>query len=245
MYYYTVQGINFEALSNDQQKEKMGNWLGFLKSVSDESELLITLTRKPIPLTIHGKKTERNVEQINIQCNEGISGILEAFYYDGSFEDGIPEQPFVDEKPNMIRREDGGLSKVYTLYDMPAHLPWGWAHTLISACSELRMWINPIEKEKAMSMMSKKRAILASSLTNRRSAQEHDAAVEITNQLIDNETRVFDMSMVCVVNGENKKELDDRCKAFERAARASGAQFDATPYKQGQLYYGESIRQRC
>ena len=238
MYHYTVDGINFASLPNEKQELKMDEWQSVLLSVPDECEMSIMLSRKPIPLTIGGKNAVRQIEQISIGATESISGILEAENFDATFEDGMPELDLEKEALSYLRRS-GGFSKVYVLYDMPANLSWGWIHDIFGACDQVRMWTNPIERDAALKMLTKKRAMLSSSSSDRRSAVELEHAIEIERLIVDGSTRLFNLSMVCVVNGENRKGLKKKCKIFERAMRVTGASFDDVTGKQGASYYGE------
>ena len=239
MYCYTVDGINFESLPPEKQEEKMGEWLDLLRSLPEDCELLVSFSRKPIPLTIDGKNTSRLIEQVSIGTTEPISGILEALNFDATLEESMPEIDVYDESFGCLKRENG-LSKIYVLYDMPAKLPWGWIRSIFGSCHHVKMWVKSIEKDAALKMMFKKQAILASSAnSNHRAMTEYTNAVNTEAGLIDGATRLFEMSMVCVVNADNRKDLKERCKAFERAARMSSASFDAVKGKQGAAYHGE------
>ena len=66
MYCYTVDGINFDSLPIEKQKEKMGEWQDLLRSLPEDCEMTITFSRRPIPLTIEGKNAIRQVEQVSI-----------------------------------------------------------------------------------------------------------------------------------------------------------------------------------
>ena len=145
---------------------------------------------------------------------------------------------FEGETLGCLKRSNG-LSRVYVLYDMPAKLPWGWIHKIFDSCNEVRLWTNPIEKDMALRKLTKKQAILATSKSDRRSMMEYEHAVNVEAKIIDGATRLFDLSVVCVVNGENRKDLKEQCKNFERAMRVWGASFDAIKGKQGASYYGE------
>ncbi len=239
MYCYTVDGINFGSLPPEQQEEKMGEWLDLLRSLPEDCELSVSFSRKPIPLTIDGKNTSRLIEQVSIGTTEPISGILEALNFDVSLEESMPEIDMSSESFGCIKRENG-LSKIYVLYDMPAKLPWGWIRSIFGACHHVKMWVKPIEKDAALKMMSKKQAILASSAnSNHRAMTEYTNAANTETSLIDGATRLFEMSMVCVVNGDSRKDLKERCKLFERSARMSSVSFDAVKGQQGAAYHGE------
>ena len=239
MYCYTVDGINFDSLPADKQKEKMGEWQDLLRSLPEDCEMTVTFSRKPIQLTIEGKNAIRQIEQVSIGATESISGILEALNYEATFEEHIPEMDFEGESSGYLKRSNG-LSKVYVLYDMPAKLSWGWIHGIFGSCDEIRLWTKPIDKDIALRMLSKKQAMSATvAKSDRRALMEYEHAVNVEAKIIDGATRLFDLSLVCVVNGENRKDLKEQCKTFERDMRVSGASFDAIKGKQGATYYGE------
>ena len=238
MYCYTVDGINFDSLPQEKQELKMGEWLNVLRSLPEDCEISIMFSRKPIPLIIEGKNAIRQIEQVSIGTTESISGILESQNYDATFEDSMPELDIEGETTRYLKRSNG-LSKVYVLYDLPATMSWGWIHSIFGACDQLRMWAIPVERDAALKMLTKKRAMLASASSDRRSMVELEHAVNLEQELIDGTTKLFNMSLVCVVNGENRKDLKEQCKTFERTARVTGVSFEATKGKQGAAYYGE------
>lgn len=239
MYCYTVDGINFNSMPEEKQKEKMGEWTDLLRSLPEDCEMTIMFSRKPIPLTIDGKSAIRQIEQVSVRTTEPISGILEALNYDATLEDRMPDMDLESETLGYLKRSNG-LSKVYVLYDMPARLPWGWAHTIFGSCDQVKLWTKPVEKDAALKRLGKKQAMLSSaSGSDRRAAREYEHAIKIEAEIIDGNTRLFELSMICVVNGENRKDLKKQCKVFERAMRISGASFDAVKGKQGAAYYGE------
>ena len=216
----------------------MGEWLNVLRSLPEDCEISIMFSRKPIPLIIEGKNAIRQIEQVSIGTTESISGILESQNYDATFENSMPELDIEGETTRYLKRSNG-LSKVYVLYDLPATMSWGWIHSIFGACDQLRMWAIPVERNAALKMLTKKRAMLASASSDRRSMVELEHAVNLEQELIDGTTKLFNMSLVCVVNGENRKDLKEQCKTFERTARVTGVSFEATKGKQGAAYYGE------
>ena len=189
-------------------------------------------------MTIEGKNTIRLVDQISIGTTDPISGILAAENFDATLEDGMPELDLESETLSYLKRPNG-LSKVYVLYDMPVNLSWGWIHDIFGACDQVRMWTKPIEKDAALKMLTKKQAMLRNASSDRRSMTELQHAVDLQQELVDGTTKLFDLSVVCVVNGENRKDLKEQCKIFERYMRVTSSSFDAVRGKQGAAYYGE------
>ena len=49
MYYYTVDGINFESLPDEKQILKLGEWLNVLSSLPEDCEMSLMFSRKPVP----------------------------------------------------------------------------------------------------------------------------------------------------------------------------------------------------
>ena len=238
IYYYTVDGVNFDSLPRDKQEQKLGEWRNVLLSISEECEMSLMFSRKPVPLTIDGQNAIRLVEQISIGATESISRILDAENFDATLEDQMPELDIEGETASYLKRSNG-ISKVYSLYDMPANLSWGWIHDIFGACDQVRLWTKPIDRDVALKMLLKKKVMLKSSSTDRRSAVELEHATDIEREIIDGGTRLFDLSIVCVVNGENVSDLKEQCKIFERFMRVTGASFDAVKGRQGASYYGE------
>ena len=238
IYCYTVDGINFDSLPREKQELKMGEWSDVMRSIPDECEMSLTFSRKPIPLTIEGKNAIRFVEQVSVGTTEPISGVLESQNFDVTLEDSMPELDLEKETLSHLKRPNG-LSKVYVLYDMPANLPEGWIHYIFGACDQVKLWTQPIERDAGLKMLTKKKIMLANSTGDQRAMNELQHAREVEQEIIDGSTRLFTLSVICVVNGENKKDLKERCKAFERSMRVTGASFDAVRGKQGAAYYGE------
>ena len=238
LYCYTVDGVNFESLPDDKQQQKLGEWQSVMLSIPEGCEVSLMFSRKPLPLTIDGQSAIRLVEQVSISTTEPISRILDAANFDATMENGLPELDVEGETSAYLKRSNG-ISKVYVLYDMPANLSWGWIHDIFGACDQVRMWTKPIDRDTAMKTLSKKKAMLSSSVNDRRSRIEYQHAVDIEADLIDGKTRLFNFSIVCVVGGENQKHLKERCKEFERYMRVTGASFDAVKGRQGAAYYGE------
>lgn len=238
-YFYTIDASNFHSLPEEKQRQKIGNFFDLLRSL--EKQVRITFTRKAVPLLVAGKTEERHVLQVLVASHEPLTGMLDHLLYEYTVDYEHPRITFECEKLGYLIYPEGYL-RCLSLYDVPAQLRWAWVHEVFACCGQIDVWIGPIEKEKALNTMRKKRSMLAKRAeTDRRAAEEFRQVVSIEERLHKDVDKLYRFGMTAMVYGKTLKALNTNTKEFKKNLRVIGGSFDATLSRQGMLYYGRWI----
>ena len=238
-YFYTVDSANFHSLPEDKQKQKMGGFLDLLRSI--EKPIRITFTRKAVPLMIDGKSEIRQVLQVLIASREPLTGILDNLMYEYTVDDVHTRIQFSKERLGHLEYSEGFV-KCMTLYDVPSQLRWAWVHNVFSACSQIDVWVDPLEKEKSTNILRRKRSMLMKRAeTDKQTAVEFANAETVEDMLNQDIGKMYRFGMTVMVYGRTLKDLNRNTREFHKHVRITGGRFDATMSRQGSMYYGKWV----
>ena len=238
-YFYTVDPSNFHSLPDEKQKQKIGEFLDMLRSL--EKIIRITFTRKAVPLMVDGKSKARQVLQILIASKEPLTGIFDDLMYEYTVDDTHARIQFTKERLGSLEYAQGHV-KCLTLYDLPSQLGWTWVHNIFTMCEQIDIWIEPLERERSMNMLRRKRSMLMKrAVTDRVAASEYADAETVENMLNQDIGKMYRFGMNVMLHGKTLKDLSVAVKEFRRHTRVAGGKFDATLSRQGSMYYGSWI----
>ena len=238
-YFYTIDATNFHSLSKEKQEQKLGNFFDLLRSL--EKQIRITFARKTVPLLIAGKPEERHILQVLVASNEPLTGILDSLLYEYTVDIEHPRIKFTKEKLGYLEYPEGHV-RCLSLYDVPAQLRWAWVHEVFATCGQIDVWIDPVEKEKALTTMRRKRSMLMNRVEKNKQAAEEFRQVEGTMERLHKDMdKLYKFGMVAMVYGKTLKDLRANTRAFKKNLRVIGGKFDATISRQGMMYHGKWI----
>ncbi len=136
----------------------------------------------------------------------------------------------------------GGFVRCMVLYDVPSQLQWAWVHGVFSACNQIDVWVDPLEREQSLNLLRQKRSMLFKrSQTDRRAADEYAKAESVEDMLNNGVGKMYRFGMTVMLYGKTLKELNANTKEFFRHTRITGGKFDATMSRQGSLYHGRWV----
>ena len=238
-YFYTVDSSNFHSLPEEKQKQKMGEFLDLLRSI--EKPMRITFTRKAVPLMIGGKSEIRQVLQVLVAAKEPLTRILDKLMYEYTVDDVHTRIRFSKEKLGHLEYSEGFV-RCMALYDVPSQLKWAWVHGVFSACNQIDVWVDPLEKEQSVITLMRKRSMLMKrAQTDKQAAAEYANAEAVEDMMNQDIGKMYRIGMTVMLYGKTLKELNQNAKEFRKHVRITGGRFDATLSRQASLYYGKWV----
>ena len=257
---YSIIPTNFVNLSETNQAEKLGKFFDILRIIQDKVK--ITLSRRGIAVTVEGQQVIMPVMQAHLESNEPLGDMLERLkleYVENSkpsyhriiqeYLNKLEIQTIHDYKkdadnlafPDMASK----YAKCFTLYAMPATLPYAWINNIFSSCSEVQMWIRPIPHEESITKMTRyKDLIYEDSKNNRESAEKYKRADDVMMSLRRKETGLYECVINCMVTESDKTLLNDSVKKFKKDIKLHGGSFADVSAKQAAMLvegYGKKI----
>ena len=156
-YSYSIIPTNFINLSEESQVQRLGQFFDILNVIDDR--IKITMSRRIIPITVEGQIQNMPVMQVHVESHAPLADTLEQNRLE-YISDIIPPQfriikeyfsvlEIVEVEPedNEVKLVTGEklYSKTFTLDGIPETLPYAWITKIFGICSQIQMWINPLD----------------------------------------------------------------------------------------------------
>ena len=242
---YSIIPTNFINLSEESQVQKLGQFFDILNVIDDR--IKITMSRRIIPITVEGQIQQMPVMQVHIESHVPLADTLEQNRIE--FIPGVkpPEFRIKKEHYSMMELElvsekeeysQKLYSKTFTLDGIPATLPYAWITRIFDICSQVQIWINPLEKDEAITRMVRFKDIIYDDAKNNRITSDlFKRADDIENSLRRDTTRLYEVIVNCTVIGDNRKSLKENTKTFKKHIKRYGGHFGAVSSKQAAMLY--------
>ena len=242
---YSIIPTNFINLSEESQVQKLGQFFDILNVIDDR--IKITMSRRIIPITVEGQIRQMPVMQVHIESHvpladtleqnriEYISGVKPPKFRIKKEHYSMMELELVSEKEEDSQKL---YSKTFTLDGIPATLPYAWITRIFDICSQVQIWINPLEKDEAITRMVRFKDIIYDDAKNNRITSElFQRADDIENSLRRDTTRLYEVIVNCTIIGNDRKSLKENTKIFKKHVKRYGGHFGAVSAKQAAMLF--------
>ena len=251
-YSYSIIPTNFINLSEEAQVQKMGQFFDILKVIGDK--IKITMSRRIVPVTVEGHVQDMPVMQVHLESHSPLADTLEQNHFE--YLSGVRPPKFqirkehfammeLDLMPDVENNNETSIqqgepikyfSNTFTLDSLPASLPYAWITKVFSICSQVQIWINPVEKETAITRMIRfKDIIYDEAQTNRQTAELLKRADNVEDSLRNDMTQLYEVIVNCTVVGDTRRSLKENSKLFKKHIKSFGGHFSAVSSKQSAM----------
>jgi len=243
-YSYGIIPTNFVNLSPENQTKKIGQFLDILRVIEDR--IKITISKKMMNIIIEGQPRAMPVMQVHLESMEPLSDTLEQIkleYIAGQrppnlrikkeFFNGLELVETNSDSDNTITESDAIHAKCYCLYQLPATRYASWIVSIFSTCSQVQIWMNPVDEKDAVVRLNRFKSVIAEdSKINYNSKNLHDKA-DATLKLLDRqETGLYECTINCTVAATDKKKLKEAKTKFKETTKREKGSFTVVPAKQ-------------
>ena len=242
---YSIIPTNFINLSEESQVQKLGQFFDILNVIEDR--IKITMSRRIIPITVEGQIQQMPVMQVHIESHVPLADTLEQNRIEHISGVKPPKFRIKKEHYSMMELElvsgeeehsQELYSKTFTLDGIPATLPYAWITKIFDICSQVQIWINPLEKDEAITRMVRFKDIIYDDAKNNRITSElFKRADDIENSLRRDATRLYEVIVNCTVIGNDRKSLKENTKTFKKHIKMYGGHFGAVSSKQAAMLF--------
>jgi len=174
---YSIIPTNFANLSNTNQNERLSKFFDILRVI--QSKIKITMSRSMMPIIVEEQTITMPVMQVHLESNEPLSDLLERLKLEYVENSRSPKYKIIKEYLNKLEISiidnntpdqsdkiveytvDSFFAKCFTLYSVPASLPYAWINHIFSICSEVQMWIRPIPHDESVTKMTKSEKVIS------------------------------------------------------------------------------------
>ncbi len=259
-YSYSIIPTNFVNLSEENQTQKMGQFFDILRVIEDR--IKITMSRRMVPITVEGQTVDMPVMQIHLESHQPLSDVLDQIKVEYISGDRPPKSQIVRE--NLSNMEiiqtvhenndnefvennynNSIFAQCFSLYNLPATLPYAWITNIFGLCSQVQIMINPVAKDEAITRMVRfKNIIYEDSKKDRSTAELYKRADDTENSLRRDDTGLYECVINCMVTAQNKKQLHDNSKLFKKQVKRYGGSFGVVSAKQAAMLiegYGKKL----
>lgn len=208
-YSYSITPTNFMILSDEKQQRKLDDFFSLLRML--DKEIMITLERVPITVQYKGKDTKMNVLQILIDSKDPLDDILEKIGYSFTIDEKHENLNITNENVRMFSVSDKKqeyFGRAYTLYKNPSTLPPAWIHSVFSTLHMIRIHINPIKPDKAMSKVNTKEFAYIGNKSQKANIQKTISDIlQLKRDLELGNNMIFDVTVNGFIFAETKQEI--------------------------------------
>lgn len=246
-YSYAIIPTNFVNLSPENQAKKIGQFLDILRVIEDR--IKITISKKMMNIIIEGQPRAMPVMQVHLESMEPLSDTLEQIkleYIAGErppnlrikkeFFNGMELVEISSDPDDIITESQIIHAKCYCLYQLPATRYASWIVSIFSACSQVQIWMNPVDEKDAAIRLNRFKSVIAEdSQINHNSKKLHDKA-DATLKLLDRqETGLYECTINCTVAATDKKKLKEAENRFKETTKREKGSFTVVPAKQAAI----------
>ena len=153
-YSYSIIPTNFVNLSEENQMQKIGQFNDILRVIEDR--IKITMSRRIVPITVEGQITEMPVMQVHLESHQPLGDILDQIKLEYISGDRPPENKIIKENLSSLKIQENNITnfaQCFTLYGLPASLPYAWITNIFQLCSQVQILINPVSKDESITRM--------------------------------------------------------------------------------------------
>ena len=246
---YSIIPTNFANLSETNQNERLGKFFDILRVIQDK--IKITMSRKMMSIIVEGQQIMMPVMQVHLESNEPIGDMLERLKLEYIENNKPPQHKIIREYLNRLEIQtvddfenlessnvpsEAQFAKCFTLYSVPATLPYAWINHIFSICTQVDMWIRPIPHDESVTKMARfKDLIYEDSKHSRESSEKYQRADNVMVSLRRKETGLYECTINCIILEHDKKTLDDSVKLFKKNIKLHGGSFSAVLAKQASI----------
>lgn len=242
---YSIIPTNFANLSETSQNELLSKFFDVLRVIQDK--IKITMSRKMMAILVEGKQIMMPVMQVHLESKEPLSDFFEQIKLEYTENSRPPQHKIIKEFRNRLEIQtldeniepgntESFLVKCFTLYSVPATLPYAWINNIFSICSEVQMWIYPIPEEIAKTRMVRfKDLIYEDSKKNHESSEKYKKADSLLDLLRRKETGLYECAINCMLVDKEKKSLNESVKYFKKNLKLHGGSFALVGAKQAAI----------
>ena len=208
------------------------------------------MSRRIIPITVEGQIQDMPVMQVHVESHIPIADTLEQNRLEYISGVNPPQFRILKEHFSMLEIVDIEstdddvklvtgeklFSKTFTLDGIPATLPYAWITRIFGICSQIQMWINPLDKDEAITRMVRFKNIIYDDAKNNRITSElYKRADDTENSIRKDSTRLYEVIVNCTVVGDTRKSLKENVKTFKKHLKRYGGHFSAVSAKQAAM----------
>jgi len=237
----------------------MGQFFDILRVIEDR--IKITMSRRMVTITVEGQTVNMPVMQVHLESHQPLSDVLDQIKLEYISGDRPPKTRIVRENLNnmeiipsihendesIIENENNNsiFSQCFSLYGLPASLPYAWITNIFQLCSQIQILINPISKDEAITRMVRfKNIIYEDSKKDRSTAELYKRSDDTENSLRRDDTGLYECIINCMVTATDKKILYENSKLFKKQVKRYGGSFTVVSAKQAAMLiegYGKKL----
>ncbi len=258
-YSYSIIPTNFVNLSEENQAQKMGQFFDILRVIEDRIKIITS--RRMVPITVEGQTVDMPVMQVHLESHQPLSDILDQIKIEYISGDRPPKTKIVRENLNsmeIVQSSENNdnefvensynnsiFAQCFSLYGLPATLPYAWITNIFGLCSQVQIMINPVPKDEAITRMVRfKNIIYEDSKKDRATAELYKRADDTENSLRRDDTGLYECVINCMVTAPDKKTLHANSKLFKKQVKRHGGSFATVSAKQAAMLiegYGKKL----
>ena len=203
-------------------------------------------------VTVEGKQQDMPIMQVHLESHKLLDDSLDEIRLEYVPEQRPPKFHIKKEHMGVMELESINsendpviFAKTFSLYGIPAQLPYAWIYNVFSVCSQVQMWIKPVPKDEAITRMVRfKNIIYEDSKSDRMTAELYKRADETEHNIKQEETGLYECIVNCTVAADTRKKLNENIKLFRKGLRKHGGSFASVLAKQATAFqegYGKKI----
>lgn len=210
---YQVSGINYRALSAEDQREQEEAFLGVLRSLDKPVEI----TRAPMGGTLYDG-TEYSQYMVYFTSEQDLEGPLRQAGYSPLRWDKPFTHRVKEEYEDHLEIDDGSRVRVYNVHTFRHELN-ETAWTVRLPVHETITRIKPMDPSKARSNLNKFINVGVSRMNDATVAADVQEAIDLRTSVTNDETGMVEVSVHVLQYGLDAAGLREECSAMERACR--------------------------
>lgn len=210
---YQVNGINYKALSPEDQREQEDRFHDLLRSLDKPVEIV----RAPQADTLYDGTICRQ-DLIYFTSEQDLGGALHAANYSPVRLDRPFRHTVKQEYEDHLELDDGSRIRVYAVYNLRHNLnETAWVNRL--PVHETITRITPLDPNKSRSELTKFINVGVSRTGDPTVSMDVDEAIKLRTAIMNDETGMVEMSVHVIQYGLDPASLKEECSAMERACR--------------------------
>jgi hypothetical protein len=218
-YSYSIIPTNFVNISEENQAQKLGQFNDILRVIEDR--IKITMSRRLVSITVEGQIIEMPVMQVHLESHQPLGDVLDQIKLEYIAGDRPPENKIIKENLSNLKIQENNditnFAQCFTLYGLPASLPYAWITNIFQLCSQVQILINPVPKDESITRMVRfKNIIYEDSKKDRSTAELYKRADDTENSLRRDDTGLYECIVNCTITGQDKKTLHANSKLFKK-----------------------------
>ncbi|SRR5579875_88553 len=240
--WYQLGGYPFELLSDEEAGELLAEWSGLLNTVDDGMVAVRTVVASGHPQVPAGSPIVYREFYLRERVHPEEGGVAAAGYFGARPCDPPAKPAVVEEHPDRLEVEGGGLVQVAAAYAYPGVLPDGFLHRFYDLADEVCFAWRALDPSQAASAVERMRARLRELASDPRAPlstlQKAQKAEELAYR-VGVSARLLRFHLTFTYSAENREELAHRWRRLRAAAKSLLISLDIPRFAQRQLYeYG-------